>query len=116
MTEEEKLRKQIGDRHAHLGSDAEAENARRKLLALLSENGKTWTLLTLTIQDGFEALAQLSPADLGQHAFASFAQLLSAPDDVATVIAAHEQVGAAEVTASAEARQQIKTILQHPIC
>ena len=82
------------------------------MLGLLSENGRGWTLLTLTIQDGFEALAQLSPADLGQHAFASFTQLLSAPDDVATVVAAHEQVGAAEVTASAEARQQIKTILQ----
>jgi hypothetical protein len=104
MNDEEKLRKGVGDRHVQLGSDAVAETARRKLLALLSENGRGWTLLTLTIQDGFEALAQLSPADLGQHAFASFTQLVSAPDDVATVVAAHEQVGAAEVTASAEAR------------
>jgi hypothetical protein len=45
VNDEEKLRKRIGDRHAHLGSDPEAENARRILLALLSENGKTWTLL-----------------------------------------------------------------------
>src|SRR5258708_25046208 len=110
--EMERLRKRIADLHAHLGSDAEAENARRKLLVLLPENGKTWNLLALTIQDGFEELAQLSPDALGQHAFASFAQLLSSPDDVATVIDAHEQVGADDATASAEARQQIKTILE----
>jgi Protein of unknown function (DUF3631) len=108
----EKTRKRIADLHAHLGSDAEAENARRKLLVLLPENGKTWNLLTLTIQDGFEELAQLSPDDLGQHAFASFAQLLSSPDDVTAVIDAHEQVGADDATASAEARQQIKTSLE----
>jgi hypothetical protein len=107
-----RLRKRIADFHAHLGSDAEAENARRKLLVLLSENGKTWNLLTLAIQDGFEEFMQLSPDDLGQHAFASFAQLLSSPDDVVAVIEAHEQVGADDATASAEAREQIRTILE----
>jgi hypothetical protein len=99
------LRKRIADLHARMGADGpEAEIARERLLALLADHGKTWTLLTLTIQDGFEQLARLTPDDLAQHARASFADLLSSPDDVAAIIAAHDQ-------ADADARQQIKTIL-----
>jgi Protein of unknown function (DUF3631) len=113
--EMEWLRKRIADLHAHLG-DAEAENALGKLLALLAEESKTWGMLTLTIQvGGFETLAQLSPDDLAKladndpvRALHSFTKL--SPDDKAALIDAHDQVG--DPASSAEARQQIKTILQ----
>ena len=111
----EKTRKRIGDLHTMLGSDAEAESALQKLLALLVEEGKTWELLTLTIQDGLEQLALLSPEDVDQladndpvRALHAFMQL--SPDDKAALVGAHDQVG--DPATSAEPRERIKTILE----
>ena len=119
----DRLRKRIADLHARLGAaeGPEAITARGRLLKALRDDGKTWTVLTLTIQDGFELLASLPPNDPifhdkecphCQHVFGSFAPLLASADDIAALIGAHEQVGDDDETTSATARNEIKTILQ----
>ena len=116
----EKLRDRIVKLYAHLGADDshETRSALRKLHACLRDNNKTFTALTLTIQDGLEQLALLSPDELEkecpycQRIFASFASLLAAADDRLALLDAHEQIGAADQTESAQARQQAKAILE----
>jgi hypothetical protein len=118
----DRLRKRIVDLHARLGAadEPEAISARRLLLNCLNENGKEWTLATLSIADGFERLTKLPPdapiftteCPHCKRVFGSFAPLLSSADDVAALIAAHDQVADDDRTVSATARNQIKTILK----
>jgi hypothetical protein len=91
--EARQLRKRIGDLHAHLGGQGpDADSFRDKLLILLHENGKSWSVLAVTLQVGFEQLVwsmpqllSLSLDELNQHPrrhLTSFAHLVSAPADV----------------------------------